>query len=296
MGKTTKIPLVSVLTTVYNREKYVASAIESILASTFTDYEMILVDDQSKDSSVEIIREYEKKDPRIKLHINEKNLGDYPNRKKAASLATGRYIKYLDADDLLYPTGLEVLITMMENFPDAGYGLASQEQDKFRIYPFELSPEETYYRHYFEQPVFHKSPLSAIMKKEVFEEVGGFTGKRYIGDFELWHILSAKYPLVMMPHGVAWYREHEDQEMQHNRTDFMVPFKYLKCSEEQLSRTDCPLKEKDRKLALDKVHWNEARYILGVGKNHSLKIMRQLKKETDFSYMKLFKLASHKPY
>lgn len=290
-----EIPVVSVLMTVYNREKYLAQAIESVLASTFTDYELIITDDRSKDRSLEIAKEYEAKDSRIRVELNEKNLGDYPNRNKAAGLARGKYIKYVDADDLIYPTGLEVLVSGMEKYPEAGFGLGSLPQDKFRIFPFILSPAEAYKRHYFQEQLFHKAPLSAIMRKDAFDAVGGFTGRRYLGDFEMWHIMASKYPVVLMPHGVVWYREHEEQEMQDNRTDFTIPFRYLLCAEEMINRPECPLSGEDRLKALSKIHWNQARYILGVGRNHSWKTMKELKNMTPFSYPDLLKLVMNKP-
>lgn len=288
-------PLVSVLMTTYNREKYLEAAIESVMASTYQNWELLVVDDQSKDKSVEIAQEMARKDPRVKSIVNEKNLGDYPNRNMAASLAKGKYLKYVDADDMIYPHGLEVMVNSMEKHPEAGWGLSSLPQDKFKMFPFVLSGEEAYQRHYFQEQLFHKAPLSAIIRKDLFEQVGGFTGRRYLGDFEMWHILASVSPIVLMQHGVVWYREHEEQEMQNNRTDFTVPFKYVKCSEEMLLKPECPLSEADKKKALDKVYWNQARYILGVGKNHSLKIMKQLKAETPFSYIKLLQLARKQP-
>jgi glycosyltransferase involved in cell wall biosynthesis len=288
-------PLVSVLMTTYNREKYLAQAVESVIASTYENFELIIVDDQSKDRSLAIAREYSEKDPRVKVVLNEKNLGDYPNRNKAAGLGKGKYLKYVDADDLIYPTGLQTLVSGMERFPEAGFGLCSLQQDKFRMFPFMLNQEEAYQRHYFQEQLFHKAPLSAIIRKDVFDAVGGFTGRRLLGDFEMRHLLSARFPVVLMPHGVVWYREHEDQEMQNNRTDFTVPFKYLKCAEEMINRKECPLSAGDRAKALQKIHWNQARYILGVGKNNSLKIMLELKKQTRFSYVQLLKLARKEP-
>ncbi|MCF8294763.1 MAG: glycosyltransferase [Bacteroidales bacterium] len=291
----TQQPLVSVLMTTYNREKFIPFAVESVLASTYTNFELLIVDDQSKDRSVEVAESYAAKDSRVKSIRNEKNLGDYGNRNKAASLATGKYLKYVDCDDLIYPTGLQVLVDGMERFPEAGYGLSSLPQDKNQMYPFILSPEEAYKRHYFQQQLFHKAPLSAIIRKDAFDEAGGFTGRRYLGDFEMWHILSARYPVVLLPQGVVWYREHEEQEMQNNRTDFTIPFKYLLCSEEYLSKPECPLSKADQKRALDKVKWNQARYILGVGKNNSLKTMRQLQKESGMSYSEMMSRVLHKP-
>ena len=86
--------LVSVLMTSFNRDKYIAEAIDSVLASTYQNWELIIVDDCSKDKTVEIAKSYEAKDNRIKVYVNKKNLGDYPNRNKAASYAKGKYIKY----------------------------------------------------------------------------------------------------------------------------------------------------------------------------------------------------------
>ena len=100
---------VSILTTVYNRDKYLAACINSVLASSYQDWELIIVDDVSTDTSLAISKSYEQKDARIKVYVNDKNLGDYPNRNKAASYAKGKYLKYLDADDLIYPRGLETV-------------------------------------------------------------------------------------------------------------------------------------------------------------------------------------------
>ena len=235
------------------------------------------------------MREYVEKDQRIKLFVNEHNLGDYSNRNKAASLASGKYLKYVDADDLIYPHGLEIMVAMMEQFPVAGFGLASLEPDPEQIFPFMLTGQEAYYRHYFVTPLFHKAPLSSIIRKDAFEAVGGFSGKRYIGDFEMWHVLSNRFPVVLMPHGMVWYRSHAEQEMQNNRTDPKIPFLYLKCSEEMLMATDCPFSAEYRRKALEKVYWNQSRYILGTGRNHSLKTMMQLKKQTAFSYLDMFR-------
>lgn len=67
-----KQPLLSVLMTAFNREKYIAEAIESVLASTYTNFELIIVDDCSKDNTVNIAKSYEQKDQRVKVYINEK--------------------------------------------------------------------------------------------------------------------------------------------------------------------------------------------------------------------------------
>ena len=139
---------VSILTTVYNREKYIAACIDSVLASSYQDWELIIVDDVSTDTSLAIAKSYEQKDPRIKVYINQTNLGDYPNRNKAASYAKGTYIKYLDADDLIYPHGLEIMVHTMEQFPEAGLGISQKVAEDIKPYPFVMQPKETFKREF----------------------------------------------------------------------------------------------------------------------------------------------------
>ncbi|HFC30536.1 MAG TPA: glycosyltransferase family 2 protein, partial [Oceanospirillales bacterium] len=274
-------PLISVLMTAYNREKYIAEAIESVMASTYQNWELIIVDDQSKDKTVEIAKSYEAKDKRIKVYINEENLGDYPNRNKAASYAKGKYLKYVDADDLIYPYGLEQLVFYMEQFPQAAYGLCSLPQDNDRIYPFELSPGEAYYRHYFTNKwIFHKAPLSAIIKKDIFDKAGGFTGKRMVGDFEMWQILSQKHKVVLMPGGIVWYREHEEGEMQFARENTYQMFEYLLTEKELLASSNCPLSKNEQQIAIKKAERKQARYILRYLKSHGLKTALALQKKS----------------
>ena len=282
-------PLVSVLMTVYNREKYIGQAIESIMASTYQNWELIIVDDRSKDNSVALAKQYACSDERIQVYVNEENLGDYPNRNQAASYAKGKYLKYVDADDMIYPHGLELLIHYMEQFPGAGYGLCSLPQDKTRIFPFLLSPQEAYKRHYFEQQLFHKAPLSAIINREIFEKVGQFTGKRMLGDFEMWHILSQKHPVVLMPHGIVWYREHDEQEMADHRMDPMHPFKYILLAEELLKDVRCPLSMEEKTKAIQKMEKLKARAVLSASKHHSIKKAKELQKASGLSLLELIK-------
>jgi len=170
--------------------------------------------------------DYQLKDNRVKVFVNDTNLGDYSNRNKAASYATGKYLKYIDADDYVYPWGIELLVEMMEQFPEAGWGLCSLEQDEFRPFPFLLSPAEAYNYAYFGPGLFHKAPLSSIIRREVFNAVKGFSGKQHMGDYELWHLLAMKYPVLLMPGSIVWHRVHDEQQSKDNRVDPKVPFKY----------------------------------------------------------------------
>ena len=238
----TNQPQISVLTTCYNREKYLAECIQSALNSHFEDFELIIVDDGSTDRSLEIARKFASSDPRIRVYRNAENLGDYPNRNKAASYAQGKYLKYLDADDLIYPWGLQILWDCMEQFPEARWGLCSLESDKQQPFPFQLNSEEAYRYHYLGPGLFHKSPLSSIIRRDLFEEVGGFRPGRMVGDFEMWHRLALHSNVVLMSHGVAWYRSHENQE-----SNVIDEFRqaYNGVRNEYLNHPDCPLNQKE---------------------------------------------------
>ena len=291
-----ELPLVSVLMTAYNREKYIAEAIESVIVSTYQNWELIIVDDCSKDKTIEIAKSYEAKDARIKVFVNEKNLGDYPNRNRAASYAKGKYLKYVDADDLVYPYGLEQLVFYMEQFPDAGYGLCSLEQDDDRPYPFQLSSSEAFYRHYISKKwIFHKAPLSSIIKKEVFDKIRGFTGKRMLGDFEMWQLLSEKYPVVLMPHGIVWYRVHVEGEMQYARDNASQMFEYKLLAESFLKRDSNPLNTLDKAFAIKKIKKEQSRFILRHYKSHGFKIGSKLIKMTNMNIFTLLINAFSKP-
>jgi glycosyltransferase involved in cell wall biosynthesis len=228
------LPLVSVLMTVYNRENYVSEAIESVVASTYQNWELIIVDDRSKDMSVEIANGYAKVDTRIKVHINEVNLGDYPNRNKAASLANGKYIKYLDSDDLIYPHGLEVMVNAMEEFPEAGIGLTFNSYDNQGQLPTQFSIVRTFEDHFFKRGLLYIGPSGCIYKRDYFEQMGGFDTNFKVAADNEFHIRGAgQKPIVLFHRDLFWWRQHEGQEINvSNQNDEYIVFNY------QISKTN----------------------------------------------------------
>lgn len=206
--------VVSVLMTAFNREKYIKESIESVLSSTFTQFELIIVDDCSTDGTVDIVRKYQSLDSRVKLFLNTKNLGDYPNRIKAADLAKGKYIKYLDSDDIMYPTCLETMVRSMELF-NANFGLCCGFYPNSPL-PFYLNPRESFIQHFIGGGLLGRSPLSAIINREFYHFIGGFNEERMVSDVEFWFRCALHSGVVLMQDGMTWAREHADQETQMN--------------------------------------------------------------------------------
>lgn len=240
-------PLVSILMTAYNREKYIEEAIQSVLASTYTNFELIIVDDCSSDSTVAIARSWACKDARISVYVNESNLGDYGNRNKAASLAKGKYLKYVDSDDMIYSESLDLMVNAMEHYPEAAMGLSARERDIDKDFPVLLTPSQSYYQHFFEDGFLENGPLAVIIRKDIFDKIGGFSGKRMIGDTECWLKLAGQYPVIQLPKNLLFWRQHEGQE-------YNVGYKYylvdgLRMYADVLRNNQCPLTTKQRTVA-----------------------------------------------
>jgi glycosyltransferase involved in cell wall biosynthesis len=129
---TQRTPLVSVGVPVYNGEDYLRQALDALAAQDVEDFEVIVCDNASTDSTPEIAKEYVAADPRFRYHRNEHNLGLSGNFNKAFELATGRYFKWAAHDDLHPPQALRVATTVLERDPDAvicGSAVAIMDDD-----------------------------------------------------------------------------------------------------------------------------------------------------------------------
>ena len=118
MNKLTQNPRVTVLMPVFNREEYLKEAIESILGQTYRDFEFIIIDDGSKDRSLEIIKSF--KDERIKTLINQKNLGISASLNRGLEIARGAYVAGMHSDDISLPQRLEKQVRFMDRNPEIG--------------------------------------------------------------------------------------------------------------------------------------------------------------------------------
>ena len=276
-------PTVSVLMTAYNREKYIADAICSVLASSFTDFELIVVDDGSSDRTVAIAREFEATDRRVRVEVNPVNLGDYPNRNRAAALANGRYLKYVDSDDIIYPHGLAMMVECMEKVPEAGLGLQRPPQPDVP-YPIALTPHEAYREHFLGSgSLFAEAPISLIFRAAEFREVGGFSGRRFVGDTEFCLKMGARYPTVKMPFGLVWWRSHGEQEIVLGQVAAGYPVMTYQITVDALASPENPLEPAERVTALRRVRKSHTRLIWRTAL-HRLRIgdARTIMKETRF--------------
>jgi len=122
-----KNPTVSVLMPAYNAEKYIAESIESILNQTFSDFEFIIINDGSTDNTAKIIREYARRDSRIKFIDNKKNMGVAKTRNQLLDNAVGKYIAYQDSDDISLAHRLAYQVDFLDSHPDISVVGAAME-------------------------------------------------------------------------------------------------------------------------------------------------------------------------
>ncbi|MCR9078969.1 MAG: glycosyltransferase [Hyphomonadaceae bacterium] len=171
-------PTVSVVMPVYNTEKYVQSAVESILAQTFADFELLIIDDSGTDDSIELCRRYD--DPRIRI-ISQSNRGLAGARNTGIRNARGQYIGLLDSDDLWEIDKLEQHIAHLRRSPDVGVSYAASRMidDDGR---FLRTVQRPRLRNVKPRDIFLRNPVgngsAPIVRKAVFNDISFLNGDR----------------------------------------------------------------------------------------------------------------------
>jgi len=253
-------PAVSVLVTAYNRERYIAASLESVLAQTFGDLEVLVTDNQSTDGTMEIARRYERLDSRVRVVVNERNLGQFGNRNRAASLATGEFLKYHDSDDLMYPHCLAVMVPLLRAEPRAGFGLTSGRGWPGGPAPMLSTPRDSYRREFLGLGLFMCGPAGALFRADVFHALGGFEDHGAPSDTIFWMRACARYPVLLLPGDLFFYREHAGQEFQ----SAGVARQYASVSAHAwraLASPDCPLDAGERVRARRNTAFSTAKTI-----------------------------------
>ncbi|MBR0239487.1 MAG: glycosyltransferase [Thermoguttaceae bacterium] len=208
-----EIPI-SVVMSVYNGERYLALAIESILKQTFNDFEFIIVDDGSTDRSQKIIRKYEKKDSRIRVLVQE-NQGLAAALNNGIAMARGKYIARMDDDDISLPNRLELQYNYMEAHSEivASSGLAiiiNKWGDEYEEWRTEENSSKIDSRHIDEGCTSLCHPAS-IIRKAAWEAVGGYSSDlKYAQDLDLWLKLGEHGVLANLSVPLVLYRLHSN--------------------------------------------------------------------------------------
>lgn len=208
-------PIVTVLMSVYNGERFLREAIEGILDQTYEDFEFLIIDDGSKDSSSKIIRSYN--DERIRL-IEQKNHGFIYSLNKGVELAHGKYIARMDQDDISFPARLERQVKILDSNPRVGavstfFELINFEDSKpigiTMVFPNNnIDIKRALYIH---NPMAHGS---TTFRKEAWQQAGKYRDEYHPPeDYDLWRRIAQNWDLAIVPDVLFQYRINNPDSM-----------------------------------------------------------------------------------
>jgi teichuronic acid biosynthesis glycosyltransferase TuaG len=196
--------LVSIITPSYNSAKFIKQCIESVIAQTYTNWEMLIVDDYSADNSLQILKKYN--DKRIQLIELDKNVGASESRNVAIRKAKGKYIAFLDSDDLWEPQKLEKQISFMET-EDIAFSFSTYQpmsDDESKLYSIIHAPKIVTYSSYLKKTII--GCLTVVIDRE---KTGGFEmpNIRSSHDMALWLLIMRRgFDAYGLDENLARYR------------------------------------------------------------------------------------------
>ena len=222
------IPTFSVVIPLYNKERCIARAIQSVLNQTYSDLELMIVDDGSTDGGAEVVESFT--DPRVRL-VSQENAGVSAARNRGIAEARADMIAFLDADDEWLPGFLETILRLAERFPESGaFAMAYEVVDarlrhrtpRFRGIP--RPPWEGVIPNYFRgSPVWSSA---VVIPRRVFDAVGFFSVGRARGeDLDMWCRIALKFPIAYSTQVGAIYRQDADNRL--SRLSLASSYHYL---------------------------------------------------------------------
>lgn len=231
------MPKISVVMPVYNAEKYLREAIDSILSQTYTDFEFIIIDDGSTDSSPEIVRTYD--DARIRFFQNEHNMGVAATLNRGLDLATGEYIARMDSDDISLPERFVKQMEYMDKHPECAVVGTDMEIFGAKRYQFihSTAPEQLKVDLLFASALGHPTVMmrSSVVGKDGLHYDNSYNG---IEDYELWVRVAAQHELGNLDSILLRYRMHSSQVTKNRADDYLEKHRRLK--ERQMSALNLP--------------------------------------------------------
>jgi glycosyltransferase involved in cell wall biosynthesis len=205
-------PKVTVLMPVYDSEKYLGEAIESILNQTFKDFELLIICDNPSDNIKSTLDHYLQLDGRIVVHYQER-MGLIASLNKGCRLARGLYIARMDADDISLPKRLETQVMFLDSHPEVGV-LGSRAQMCVNghlqpLYPLPIPGENGLikWQLIFSCPMVHPT---VMMRRDLLDQVGGYNSNmKHAEDYDLWRRLSFVTQFSNLQNVFLYLRKHE---------------------------------------------------------------------------------------
>ena len=200
-------PIVSIICPSYNAERFICQTIESVLSQTFNDFELIIVDDCSTDRTINIVKKYN--DPRIRLFVNKSNSGAAYCRNQAIKESKGKFIAFLDADDLWAKDKLEKQIQFMEsNHYDFSYTKYEEIDEEGNSLGRVISGPKIITNRKFKH-MDYVGCLTVMYREAIYPNLEIPSSLKKNNDYAMWLLLSTKSACYLLNENLAFYRRHE---------------------------------------------------------------------------------------
>jgi len=214
------MPLISVVIPAYNAENTIKATVKSVLNQTFADFELIIINDGSKDSTLDIISGIT--DPRIKI-ISQPNAGPQKSRNRGVSEAKGEYLAFLDADDLWTPEKLESQLKALQTNPEAAVAYSwtnwIDETGQFLRRGAYISATGNVYEKLLLID-FVESGSNPLVRREALDAIGQFDESLVGGqDWDMWLRLAARYSFTVVPSPQILYRKYPNSNSWSNNVE-----------------------------------------------------------------------------
>ena len=238
----------SVIIPLYSKAPYVKKALESVCRQTYSDYELIVINDGSTDDSCMIAEKYLQGMDGINYRlITQENAGVSAARNNGVAASKGEYVAFLDADDWWEPTFLEKMAKLIEDYPEAGLYASNYIYYKPGKTRVAINNIETGYfnypRAYYEGNAMPVTSISVVIPRNIYDEMGGFPlGIKLGEDFLLWAKIAMHHPVAFLNEPLAWYNNDVPVNLRATRNlhhpKYHMLFNLVLLGEEAIRRID----------------------------------------------------------
>jgi glycosyltransferase involved in cell wall biosynthesis len=242
---------VSICIPTYNGSAYLPETFESVLVQTYSNFEVLVVDDHSTDETINIVQSYIERDARVRLIQNPRNLGLVNNWNRCIKMAKGEWIKFVFQDDLIAPDCIEKMINFLSKSPEKEKVIFCKRDfffnDVSRLNNFDLEMKDVnFFWDVFPNKIRIKpidtikmiiklsdrnifgEPTSFLIHKKIFDKLGLFDESFHqICDLELWLRMGVNFQILMIPETLAYFRIHENSTTNANRREQWLQIRYL---------------------------------------------------------------------
>jgi glycosyltransferase involved in cell wall biosynthesis len=251
---------------------------------------VLVVDDASSDDTVKIAKQFEERDKRVRVVVNDKTLGQFGNRNRAALLASYSYIKFFDSDDIMYSHCLEVFAKAIEKYPEAGLYSELKLDNSSHLLPRYFTPYQAYINHYWRgSTLLYIGPSGTLYNKTIFFQLKGIDETiGILADTHLSLKLAAVAPVVGVARDTFYWRVHSEQVTEGQKNyDRMLKERFL-IDQLILHGEDCPLEGKKLELTVAAVKKRFGRNIIKLSlKYGNVKSLFELMNSSNYTFKDL---------